>query len=309
MPCWLTGGPRVGVAVVVEDLQHIAGEPVDIEIDPEVNAQPGRTRDPTPTHVRAARQLGTSPPAHQLRAERSRRAARTRRRPRALARVHGRAAPLAPWLRYPTAITERSRAPERGLPRCYQPLVTARQSTMSQGRRRTPPSCLTRQRQSVIKPDPAPEKRKLRSDRVTQDPPGQMPGRGASPGAVCCAIAIGLRACSDNRHRSLSTARARVMSGRACHRSPRQWTSSCSRSVRSSVMPGNLGGAVSGTSTGVVSSRCDCAVRQPCGVPHLVSRRSGCCVGTSTRTMRNPSGSAIHISSKPHGSRSGARTI
>ena len=96
MPCWLTGGPRVaprvGVAVVVEDLQHIAGEPVDVEIDPEVNAQPGRTRDPTPTLVRAARQLGTSPPAHQLRAERSRRAARTRRRPRPLARVHGRAA-------------------------------------------------------------------------------------------------------------------------------------------------------------------------------------------------------------------------
>jgi DNA-binding HxlR family transcriptional regulator len=29
------------------------------------------------------------------------------------------------------AITERSRAPERGLPRCYQLLVAARQSTMS----------------------------------------------------------------------------------------------------------------------------------------------------------------------------------
>ena len=37
----------------------------------------------------------------------------------------------APWRRYPTAITERSRASERGLPRCYQLLVAARQSTMS----------------------------------------------------------------------------------------------------------------------------------------------------------------------------------
>jgi len=94
--------------------------------------QPDRTRDPTRTRVRAARQLGTSPPAHEPRAARSRRAARTRR-PRALARVHGRASPLAPWLRIPSAITERSRAPERGLPRCYQLLVAARQSTMSKG--------------------------------------------------------------------------------------------------------------------------------------------------------------------------------
>src|SRR6266566_1673561 len=94
--------------------------------------QPDRTRDPARTRVRAARQLGTSPPAHELRAERSRRAARTRR-PRALAGVHARAAPLAPWLRYLTAITERSRAPERGLPRCYQLLVAARQPAMSKG--------------------------------------------------------------------------------------------------------------------------------------------------------------------------------
>ena len=45
-------------------------------------------------------------------------------------------AQLGSWgLRHrPTAITERSRAPERGVPRRYQLLVTARQSTMSQGR-------------------------------------------------------------------------------------------------------------------------------------------------------------------------------
>ena len=37
----------------------------------------------------------------------------------------------SPWLRIPSAITERSRAPERGLPRCYQLLVPARQSAFS----------------------------------------------------------------------------------------------------------------------------------------------------------------------------------
>ena len=95
-----------------------------------------------PTHVRAARQLGISPPAHQLRAARSRRAARTRQ-PRALARVHGRASPLEPWLQIPRAITERSRAPERDLPRCYQLLVAARQSTISKGADGRRPSCLT----------------------------------------------------------------------------------------------------------------------------------------------------------------------
>src|SRR5680860_622022 len=62
--------------------------------------QPDRTRDPADTRVRAARQLGTSPPAHELRAARSRRAARTRR-PRALARVHGRATAFASRLRIP----------------------------------------------------------------------------------------------------------------------------------------------------------------------------------------------------------------
>ena len=86
------------------------------------------------------------------RAARSRRAARTRR-PRALARVHGRASPLAPWLRIPSAITERSRAPERGLPRCYQLLVAARQSTMSKGADGRRPSCLT------CEPPPAQERR------------------------------------------------------------------------------------------------------------------------------------------------------
>jgi DNA-binding HxlR family transcriptional regulator len=110
------------------------------------------TRDPTRTRVRAARQLGTSPPAHEPRAARSRRAARTRR-PRALARVHGRASPRAPWLRIPSAITERSRAPERGLPRCYQLLVAARQSTMSKGADGRRPSCLT------CEPPPAQERR------------------------------------------------------------------------------------------------------------------------------------------------------
>ena len=114
--------------------------------------QPDRTRDPTRTRVRAARQLGTSPPAHEPRAARSRRAARTRR-PRALAGVHGRAAPLAPWLRIPCAITERSRAPERGLPRCYQLLVAARQSTMSKGADGRRPSWLT------CEPPPAQERR------------------------------------------------------------------------------------------------------------------------------------------------------
>ena len=104
--------------------------------------QPDRTRDPARTRVRAARQLGTSPPAHEPRAARSRRAARTRR-PRALARVHGRASPLAPWLRIPSAITERSRAPERGLPRCCQLLVAARRSPMSKGADGCRPSCLT----------------------------------------------------------------------------------------------------------------------------------------------------------------------
>ena len=86
--------------------------------------QPDRTRDPTRARVRAARQLGTSPPAHQPRAARSRRAARGRRA-RALAGVHGRASPRAPRLRIPTAITERSRAPERGLPRCHRLLGSA----------------------------------------------------------------------------------------------------------------------------------------------------------------------------------------
>jgi DNA-binding HxlR family transcriptional regulator len=66
--------------------------------------------------------------------------------PRALAGVHGRTAPLAPWRRYPTAITERSRASERGLPRCYQLLVAARPSTMSKGADGRRPSCLTCER-------------------------------------------------------------------------------------------------------------------------------------------------------------------
>ena len=99
-----------------------------------------------------ARQLGTSPSAHEPRAARSRRAARTRR-PRALAGVHGRASPRAPWLQVPSAITERSRAPERGLPRCYQLLVAARQSTMSKGADGRRPSCLT------CEPPPAQERR------------------------------------------------------------------------------------------------------------------------------------------------------
>jgi hypothetical protein len=86
--------------------------------------------------------LGTSPPAHEPRAARSRRAARTRW-PRALAGVHGRASPLAPWLRIPSAITERSRAPERGPPRCCQLLVAARRSTMSKGADGRRPGCLT----------------------------------------------------------------------------------------------------------------------------------------------------------------------
>ena len=41
------------------------------------------------------------------------------------------------------AIPERSRAPDRGLPRCYQLLVAARQSTMSKGADGRRPSCLT----------------------------------------------------------------------------------------------------------------------------------------------------------------------
>ena len=39
-----------------------------------------------------------------------------------------------------------------------------------------------------------------------------------------------------------------------------------------------------------------------------VSRRSGCSGGTSTSTIRVPSGSVIHISASPHGSRRGSRT-
>jgi hypothetical protein len=38
-------------------------------------------------------------------------------------------------------------------------------------------------------------------------------------------------------------------------------------------------------------------------------RRSGCSSGTSTMQIRTPSGSAIHISSSPHGSRLGSRRI
>lgn len=94
--------------------------------------QPARTRDPTRTRVRAAWQLGTSPPAHQPRASRSRRGARTRRN-RAMAGVHRRTSPLAPQLRIPSVITERSRTPKRGLPSCHQLLVAARPSAMSQG--------------------------------------------------------------------------------------------------------------------------------------------------------------------------------
>jgi DNA-binding HxlR family transcriptional regulator len=51
------------------------------------------------------------------------------------------------------SITERSRAPERGLPRCYQLLVAARQSTMSKGADGRRPSCLT------CEPPPAQERR------------------------------------------------------------------------------------------------------------------------------------------------------
>jgi hypothetical protein len=47
-------------------------------------------------------------------------------------------------IRYVTAITERSRAPERGLPRCRQLLVAARPSAMYKGADgRLPSSCLT----------------------------------------------------------------------------------------------------------------------------------------------------------------------
>jgi DNA-binding HxlR family transcriptional regulator len=53
----------------------------------------------------------------------------------------------------PSAITERSRAPERGLPRCYQLLVAARPSTMSKGADGRRPSCLT------CEPPPAQERR------------------------------------------------------------------------------------------------------------------------------------------------------
>jgi hypothetical protein len=148
--------------------------PVRTRTRPAGALQPDRTRDPTRTRLRAARQLGTSPPAHELRAAGSRRAARTRR-PRTLARVHARTSPLAPWLRIPSAITERSRAPERGLPGCYQLLVAARQPTMSKGADGCRPSCLTCQRHRT---DPAPEKRNFDRDRVRQEPLGQVLGRG-----------------------------------------------------------------------------------------------------------------------------------
>jgi hypothetical protein len=43
-------------------------------------------------------------------------------------------------------------------------------------------------------------------------------------------------------------------------------------------------------------------------VDHRLSRRSGWSCGTSTRTMRTPSGSSIHISTSPQGSCCGPRT-